>query len=412
MTRRVAITGVGLVTPLGLDAEATWHGLLEGRSGVGAISQFDAAGCQTRIAAEVKGFEPSRYLSAADVRATDRFQQLALAAAQMALRDAGLPARFEGELAERSGCYLGTGIGGLTTLQRAFESVAKKGPRHGSSAYFLPAIIANLGSGRVSMAHQLKGPSLTHSTACASGAHAVGEAMRVIQHHGAEVMLAGGSEACINQLCVAGFNALQALSLRNDAPERASRPFDAGRDGFVLGEGAGLLVLEELEHARRRGARVYAELTGYALTSDAHHPTAPSLDGPVRCMALALRDARRSPADIGYVNAHGTSTRFNDLNETQAIKQVFGAHAPRLAISSIKSALGHSLGASGGVELALSALALARGVLPPTLNLEQPDPQCDLDYLPGRPREQAVGALLKNSFAFGGVNASLVMERV
>jgi 3-oxoacyl-[acyl-carrier-protein] synthase II len=362
--RRVVITGIGLVTPLGIGIEENWDALVHGRSGIGPISLFDATAFATRFAGEVKGFEPTRWIDKREAKTFDRFIQLAVVAGRLAMEDSGLPLRLEGELAERTGCYVGAGLGGVQTIERTHSALLEKGPRHGFSPYFVPGIIVNLAPGQLSIRHHLLGPNLSHVSACSTGAHSIGEAMRTIQHGTCDVMMAGGTEATVQPLGVGGFNAMRALSTRNDEPTRASRPFEAGRDGFVIAEGAGILILEELEHARRRGARIHAELVGYGLSSDAHHITAPAPEGEgaQRCMRQALRDARLGPEAIGYINAHGTSTKQNDLNETHAVKRVFGEHAKRLPMSSTKSMTGHLLGAAGGVETAYAALSLVRGV--------------------------------------------------
>ena len=408
-SREVVVTGLGLVTPLGNDAATTWAALCEGRSGVGAITRFDASAHRTRIAAEVKGFDPLRWVDPRRVRETDRFTQFALAASQMAWQDAGIEGAFA---PERAGAILGSGMGGLETIEHHYEVLRAKGPTK-ISPYFIPAAIANLGAGQVAMRLGLKGPNYCTTSACASGAHALGEARRWIERGAADVMLAGGAEATITPLGIGGFDAMRALSSRNDAPAEASRPFDAGRDGFVMGEGAGVLVLESRAHAEARGAQIYAVLSGYGATDDAFHITqpAPQGEGAQRAMAAALADARLSPEDIGYINAHGTSTPLGDAQETEAIRGVFGAHASSLAVSSTKSMTGHLLGAAGGVEAAFTALAIARGVLPPTINQTSRDPRCDLDYVPNVARAARVRHAMSNAFGFGGTNVSLVFSR-
>jgi 3-oxoacyl-[acyl-carrier-protein] synthase II len=411
--RRVVVTGIGLVTPLGIGIEENWGALVHGRSGIGPITLFDAHAYATRFAGEVKGFDPTRWIDKREAKTFDRFIQLAVAAGHLAMEDAGLPQKLEGEAAERTGCYVGAGLGGVQTIERTHSALLEKGPRHGFSPYFVPGIIVNLAPGQLSIRHHLLGPNISHVSACSTGAHSIGEAMRVIQYGTCDVMMAGGTEATVQPLGVGGFNAMRALSTRNDEPQRASRPFEAGRDGFVIAEGAGIVIIEELEHARKRGARIYAELIGYGLSSDAHHITAPAPEGEgaQRCMKVALRDAKLAPDAIGYINAHGTSTKQNDSNETKAVKAVFGAHAKKLAMSSTKSMTGHLLGAAGGVETAFSALALARQVMPPTINYEVPDPECDLDYVPNKPREARFDVALSNSFGFGGTNATLILRR-
>ncbi len=414
MVRRVVITGIGLCTPLGIGIEENWGALVNGRSGIGPITLFDASRFATRFAGEVKSFDPTRWIERREAKTFDRFIQLAVAAGHMALEDAGLPLRLDGEEAERTGCYVGAGLGGVHTIEKTHSALLEKGPRHGFSPYFVPGIIVNLAPGQLSIRHHLFGPNMSHVSACSTGAHSIGEAMRAIQHDSCDMMLAGGTEATVQPLGVGGFNAMRALSTRNDEPQRASRPFDAGRDGFVIAEGSGILVLEELEHARRRGARIYAELLGYGAAADAHHITAPPPDGDgaQRCMRAALRDARLSPDRVGYINAHGTSTKQNDAGETRAVKAVFGEHARRLPMSSTKSMTGHTLGAAGGIETAYCALVIERGVLPPTINYEVPDPECDLDYVPNSAREKRVDVALSNSFGFGGTNATLILGRL
>jgi 3-oxoacyl-[acyl-carrier-protein] synthase II len=412
--RRAVITGIGLVTPLGVGLDENWGALTAGRSGIGPITQFDAAQFGTRFAGEVKPtFEPTRWIDKREVKWMDRFLHFALAAGQMAMEDAGLPLKLEGEAAERAGCYVGAGLGGLNSIERTHDTLREKGPRHGCSPYFIPGLIVNMAPGLLSIRHGLKGPNFSHVSACSTGAHAIGEATRAIQVGTCDVVVAGGCESTITPLGVAGFNAARALSTRNDDPAAASRPFDADRDGFVIAEGAGIVILEELEHAKKRGARVYGEVRGYAATSDAHHITAPAPEGEgaQRCMRLALRDAKLPPDAVGYINAHGTSTKFNDATETKAVKRVFGAHAKKLAMSSTKSMTGHTLGAAGGIETAICALVLARSVLPPTINYTTPDPECDLDYVPNHAREARVDAVLTNSFGFGGTNATLILTR-
>jgi 3-oxoacyl-[acyl-carrier-protein] synthase II len=400
-----------LVTPLANSADETWQGLLRGQSGIGPITKFDCSDFATKFAGELKGFDPTKWISARDAKNLDPFIQYAVAAGDMAVRDANLT--VTPDFAERVGVYVGAGLGGVTTIEKTYAAWQDKGPRHGFSPYFVPMIIVNLAPGQISIRHGCKGPNFAHVSACSTGAHAIGEAMRTIQHGEADVMIAGGAEATITVLGVGGFNAIKALSTRNDDPTHASRPFDRDRDGFVIAEGAGIVVLEELEFAKRRGARIYAEATGYGATADAYHITAPAPEGQgaQRCMRRALADARIAPEAVGYINAHGTSTKFNDTNETKAIKAVFGEAAKKVAVSSTKSMTGHMLGAAGGVETAVCALVLARGVMPGTMNYSTPDPECDLDYLPNQPREQRVDHVLTNSFGFGGTNACLVLSR-
>jgi 3-oxoacyl-[acyl-carrier-protein] synthase II len=413
MPRRVAVTGLGLVTPVGIGTEETWQALLGGVSGIGPITRFDASEFTTRFAGEVKGFEPTRWISAREARSSmsDLFIQFAMAAGTMAMDDAGLV--LEGELGERTGCFIGSGMGGVATLEATHLALLAKGPRHGISPFFVTQIIINLAAGQLSIKYGAKGPCYGQVSACSSGAHAIGDAFRLIQRGEADAMICGGSEAVVTPLGVGGFAAMRALSTRNDAPALACRPFDLDRDGFVLSEGAGVLVLEELEHAKKRGARIHAILEGYAANADAHHITAPAEEGEgvQRCMRTALADAGLGVDSIDYINAHGTSTKMNDATETLAIKKVFGDHARKLMISSTKSMTGHLLGAAGGVEAAFTALTVARGQIPPTINYTTPDPDCDLDYVPGVAREVKVGHALTNSFGFGGANASLIFGR-
>jgi 3-oxoacyl-[acyl-carrier-protein] synthase II len=411
MKRRVVVTGIGLVTPLAVGREESWAALVEGRSGIGPITQFDTKDFATKIAGEVREFDPTRWIDKREAKSQDRFLHFALAASQMAMDDSGL--RITDENGERVGAFIGAGLGGVNTIERTHAALLEKGPRRGMSPYFVPMIIVNMAPGLVSIRFGLRGPSLSHVSACSTGAHSIGEAARVIERGDADAMVAGGCEATVTPLGVGGFNAMRALSTRNEEPTRASRPFDLDRDGFVIAEGAGILVLEELEHARARGATIYAELKGYGLSSDAHHMVQPpeNGEGAQRCMKAALKDAQIDPADIGYINAHGTSTKQGDIAEVIAVKTVFGEHARRLAMSSTKSMTGHMLGAAGGVEAAFAALAVQRGVLPPTINLERPDPACDLDFVPNQARPVQVKAALSNSFGFGGTNASLLFTR-
>jgi 3-oxoacyl-[acyl-carrier-protein] synthase II len=410
--RRAVVTGLGLVTPLGTGIERNWAALVAGRSGVRAITRFDASCCPARVAGEVPDFEPERFLERRDLKKMDPFIQYALAAAQMAVEDAGLPSPFPEPT--RIGVIVGVGVGGLQSLEDCFEHFSTRNIRR-VSPFVIPRLIPNMAAGQIALRLGARGPNYATTSACASGAHAVGDALLLIRDGRQDVMIAGGAEAPICLLGVGGFSAMRALATGfNDEPERASRPFDARREGFVIAEGAGVIVLEELEHARRRGAHVYAELIGYGASCDAYHMTqpAPEGQGAAECMALALDDAGIPPEAIGYINAHGTGTPFNDEAETLAVKRVFGAHATRLAISSTKSMTGHTLGAAGTVEAAYTVLALERGVLPPTINLDEPDPACDLDYVPHRAREARVEAALSNSFGFGGTNATLVFRRL
>ncbi|MSP61736.1 MAG: beta-ketoacyl-[acyl-carrier-protein] synthase II [Myxococcales bacterium] len=411
--RRVVVTGLGLLTPLANDAEGTWAALLEGRSGIGPITHFDTTDFATKIAGEVKGFDPTKWIEPREAKHLDPFVQFGLAAADMAVADAGLDKAMISAEADRVGVYVGSGLGGVTSIERTHKALVEKGPRRGMSPYFVPMIIVNITPGHISIRTGARGPNMSHVSACSTGAHSIGEAQRTILRGDADVMIAGGCEATITPLGVGGFNAMRALSTRNDEPLRASRPFDIGRDGFVMAEGAGIVVIEELEHARRRSARIYAELAGYGLTSDAHHITSPpdSGEGAVRCMRMAISDGKVALDRIGYINAHGTSTKQGDVAETRAVHRVFGDHARRLAISSTKSMTGHLLGAGGGVEAAIAVLSILRGVLPPTINLDQPDPACDLDYVPNVAREVTIDAALSNSFGFGGTNATLLFTR-
>lgn len=405
------VTGIGLVTPLAVGTEETWRALLQGRSGIGPITQFDAGQIESRIAGEVSDFQPTRWIRERDLKTVDRFIQLAVAASCLAVQDAGLP---EGvPLGEPAGCYLGVAIGGAPIIERTVLAVAARGPRFGVSPLFIPSVLPNLAASAVALRFGILGPVLCHATACAAGGHAVGEALRAIQHGEADVMLAGGAESPLNLVSVAGFASLRALSRCNDSPERASRPFDLERDGFVIAEGAGVMVLEEEGHARRRDAKIYAELRGYGLTSDATHPTAPPPDGAgaARAMRRAMRDAGVGPEEVSYVNAHGTGTRLNDAAETQAIKSAFGDAARSTMVSSSKSMTGHMMGAAGAVEAAICALACARDEIPPTINLHTLDPACDLDYVPNEARREPVRLAMSNSLGFGGVNASLVFGK-
>jgi len=405
---RVVVTGLGAVAPNGIGVQPFWDNLTRGVSGVGSITRFDASKHDVRIAGEVKGFDPLQWIEKKEVRKMDLFIQYAIAAAQMAFDDAGLKVGDDNR--ERMGVFVGTGMGGIPALEESHKILLERGPGR-VSAFFIPSIITNLGSGQISMRFGMKGPNSCVCTACATGNHAIGDSFRILQHGEADVMIAGGSEAVITPLTIAGFAAMRALSTRNDEPTRASRPFDKGRDGFVMGEGSGIMVLETLEHAQRRGARVYAELVGYGMSADAHHMTVPALDGAVRSMRLSLQNAKMAPSAIDYVNAHGTSTPVGDANETQALKEVFGEHARKLAVSSTKSMTGHLLGAAGGIESVITVLSIVKGVLPPTINYETPDPECDLDYVPNTARAAQVRTALTNSFGFGGTNASLIFTR-
>src|SRR6476661_2631180 len=385
MARRVVVTGIGLVTPIAVGTEETWQGLLAGKSGIGPITHFDHSLFATHFAGEVKGFEVTRWMTSREAKTIDLFIQ-----------------------------FVGAGLGGVSTIESTCKTLWEKGPRHGISPFFVPMIIVNLVPGQISIRVGAKGPNLSQVSACSTGAHAIGDAARVIERGDADAMICGGAEATVSPLGVGGFNSMRALSTRNDAPQKASRPFDLDRDGFVIAEGAGVVVLEEMEHAKARGAKIYAEVSGYALNADAHHITspAPEGEGAQRCMRLALKDAKLNPTDIGYINAHGTSTKVGDAAETMAIKKVFGDSARKVMVSSTKSMTGHMLGAAGGVETAICALVVARGVVPPTINYTTPDPECDLDYVPNTAREVRVQHAVSNSFGFGGTNACLVLSRV
>ncbi len=400
---------MGVVSPVGVTLEATWQSMLAGRSGIGAITCFDAEALPCRIAGEVADFDPTARQPAKEARKMDRFMQLGIAAGVDALDDAGLEVTDAN--AHRIGVYIGSGIGGVNTIESTTRLYLERGPRR-VSPFYIPMTITNMISGNLSIMRGLKGPNLSMVTACSTGAHAIGEAGRLIEYGDADVMVAGGAEAPITPTSVAGFSAARALSLRNDDPAAASRPWDSGRDGFVMGEGAGVMVLEEYRHASRRGARIYAELSGFGMSGDAYHMTSPSPsgEGAARCMDNALRNAGLSRERVDYVNAHGTSTQQGDIAEILALKQTFGAHAGRLAVSSNKSMIGHLLGAAGGVEAVMTAMSIYHRVIPPTINLADPDPRCDLDLVPGQARDATVGVALSNSFGFGGTNGTLVLN--
>jgi 3-oxoacyl-[acyl-carrier-protein] synthase II len=408
--RRVVLTGLGALTPVGNTTEEFWSAITQGKSGVGPITRFDTTGYPTRIAGEVRNFDEGKYVDKKEARRLDPYLKYAVATSVMAVEDAAIDS---GKVdSTRFGVCIGSGIGGITTLIDGEDARREKGPDR-VSPFVVPMLIINMASGLVSMRFGAKGPNSSVVTACATGNHAIGDAFKMIERDDADVMIAGGAEAMIVPLTIAGFCSMKAMSTRNDEPEKASRPFDAGRDGFVCGEGAGIVVLESLEHAVRRDARIYAELVGYGMTSDAHHMTAPDPDGDgaARAMQMALRDAGVEPGVVGYINAHGTSTPYNDKFETIAIKRVFGDHARKLAVSSTKSMTGHLLGAAGGVEAVATALALHHGLLPPTINYETPDPDCDLDYVPNQARKVDVEYALSNAFGFGGTNATLLFRR-
>ena len=410
MSRRVVVTGIGLVSPLGIGAAANWEALMAGRSGVGRITKFDCKGFAAQIAGEVKGFDPLQYVQKKDIKKMDVFVQYAIAASEGAMADAKL--QISNEEAPRVGVFIASGIGGFTSIEREHKALLEGGPRK-ISPFFIPSAIINLAAGQVSIRSGAKGPNSATCTACSASAHAIGDAWEIIRRDDADVMIAGGSEAAITPMGIGGFAAMRALSTRNDEPARASRPFDKDRDGFIMGEGAGVVILEELEHAKRRGAPIYAELVGYGMSADAFHITAPSEDGEgaVRVMAMAIKKAGIRPAEVNYINAHGTSTPYNDKLETLAIKKFFGDHARTLAISSTKSMTGHLLGAAGGLEAGITALAVHHQAVPPTINLDNPDPECDLDYVPHIGRQMPVRYALSNSFGFGGTNGALLFKR-
>ncbi len=409
--RRVVVTGLGVISPIGNTVDAAWASLMAGKSGIVRISRFDASAFATQIAGEVKGFDVSEYLSAKEARRMDVFIHYGLAAGIDAFRDSGIEVNDANR--ERIGVNIGSGIGGLPMIEETHKTFLAEGPRK-ISPFFIPSSIINMIAGHLSIHFGLQGPNLALVTACTTGTHAIGESARLIERGEAEVMIAGGSESTVCPLAIGGFGAARALSTRNDDPAGASRPWDKGRDGFVLGEGAGVMVLEEYEHAKARGARIYCEVIGYGKGADAYHMTAPTEDGAgaARCMQAALRDAGINPDQVGYINAHGTSTQLGDLAETRAVKTTFGDHARKLMVSSTKSMTGHLLGAAGGVEAVFTALALARNAIPPTINLSDPDPECDLDYVPNTARDAKVDIALSNSFGFGGTNGTLILRRV
>ena len=410
MSRRVVVTGLGLVTPVGNTVETTWTALVEGRSGADYIKKFDTERFSVKFACEVNDFDPLNYVEKKDARKMGAFIQYAIAASQEAVNDSGL--KITDDIAEGVGTYISSGIGDFWAIEREHEKLLKDGPGR-VSPFFIPSAIVNLASGQVSIRHNAKGPNSATATACSAGAHAIGDSFKIIQRGDAEAMICGGAESAITPMSVAGFAALRALSTRNNDPLHASRPFDMGRDGFVIGEGAGIVILEELEFARKRGARIYAEIAGYGMTGDAFHITMPddSGSGAVRVMQKALSDAKVQPEQVMYINAHGTSTPYNDKFETMAIKKTFGEHAQKMAISSTKSMTGHLLGAAGGVEAVFSILSIHRDVLLPTINYETPDPECDLDYIPNQARPARIDYALSNSFGFGGTNAALLFKR-
>jgi len=408
--RRVVVTGIGLVSSLGIGTDRNWDALMRGCSGIGPITKFDASQFTTKIAGEVKGFDPLQYIEKKDVKKMDAFIQYAIAASQFAMDDARLT--ISPDVAPNVGVSIGSGIGGFSTIEREHISLIDGGPRK-ISPFFIPSAIINLAAGQLSIRYGAKGPNTATCTACSASAHAIGDAFEIIKREAADVMIAGGSEAAITPMSVGGFGALRALSTRNDEPERASRPFDEERDGFIVGEGSGVVILEELEFAKARGARIYAEIVGYGMSADAYHITAPSEDGdgPYRVMRAALKSAGVAPPQVDYINAHGTSTPHGDKVETIAIKRCFGEHARKVAVSSTKSMTGHLLGAAGGLEAGITALAVYHQVAPPTVNQECPDPECDLDYIPNVKRPLAIEYALSNSFGFGGTNAALLFKR-
>jgi 3-oxoacyl-[acyl-carrier-protein] synthase II len=410
LTRRVVVTGVGLVTPLGIGTEPSWEAIRAGKCGIGPITQFDASAFSCRIAGEVKGFDPANYIEKKEIKKMGRFIQFAIAAAEFALQDASL--KVTPEDAEQVGVYIGSGIGGFEVIEREHLTLLQHGPRR-ISPFFIPATIINLASGYVSIRSGAKGPNSATATACTTSAHSIGDSFRLIQHGDAVAMICGGTEACITPMGIGGFAAMRALSTRNDDPAHASRPWDRDRDGFVVGEGAGILVLEELEFAKKRGARILAELVGYGMSADAFHVTSPpdDGDGAYRVMRNAMRDAGIEPSQVEYVNAHGTSTEVGDRAETQAVKRAFGEHAKKVAVSSTKSMTGHLLGGAGGLEAGIAVMAIHDQIAPPTINLDNPDEGCDLDYIPHHARPMKIEYALSNSFGFGGTNGCLIFKK-
>jgi 3-oxoacyl-[acyl-carrier-protein] synthase II len=410
MKRRVVVTGMGLITPLGTGIQKTWEGICKGASGIDRITTFDTTDSPVQIAGEVKDFNPEDFIERKEIKKMDVFIQYALSAGSMAIEDAGM--KITDANADRVGVIVGAGIGGIQTIERYHSVLLQNGQRR-ISPFFIPMLITNLAAGQISIRFGARGPNSCVTTACAAGTHAIGDSFKIIQRGDADAMIAGGSESAITPLTIAGFANMKALSSRNDTPQKASRPFDVERDGFVIAEGAGIVVLEELEVALARGAKIYAEVTGYGMTADAYHMTAPDPEGRgvVNCMRVALRDAGIAPEAVNYINAHGTSTPYNDKHETSAIKHVFGEHVHQLAVSSTKSMTGHLLGAAGGVEAAFCALALSESIIPPTINYEHPDPECDLDYVPNHARHIDLENVISNSFGFGGTNACIVLKK-
>lgn len=409
MRRRVVVTGLGMVTPLGTGVQQNWEAVCAGKSGIVPISKFDTSDFPCKIAGEVKDFKPQDFLDKQQLRRFDVFIHYAVASARMAMEDSGL--KIDPSNSHRVGCLTGSGLGGLAMLEHYHKVLLEKGPRR-ISPFFIPGIIANMAPGQIAIEFGAKGPNISVETACAAGSHAVGDACRLIREGIADAMITGGAEAVVTPLALSGFCSMRALSLRNDEPEKASRPFDLDRDGFVMGEGAGIMILEEMTQALERGADIYAEVVGYGLSGDAYHVSAPEPEGEgaISCMSMAIHDAGLKPEDIDYINAHGTSTKLNDASENKAIKTVFGAHAYKLAISSTKSMTGHLLGGAGGVEAVYSVLTIKHGIIPPTINYETPDPECDLDYVPNVSRNAKVRTAMSNSFGFGGTNASLIFR--
>ena len=408
--KRVVVTGLGLITPLGLGVETSWQNLVNGKSGIRKISSFDVSAFPTQIAGEVANFNPEDYIEPKEVKKMDRFIHFAVAAATLALNDSGL--RITDSNSDRVGVLVGSGMGGLHAIEFYHSVLLEKGPRR-ITPFFIPMLTINLAAGQISIKYGAKGPNSAVSTACATGSHSIGDAFKIIQRGDADAVIAGGTEAVITPMAVGGFNAMRALSTRNDEPEKASRPFDVDRDGFVIGEGAGIIILESLHHAMDRGAKIYAEIVGYGMTADAYHITSPSPggEGAARCMTLALEDSGIGHSEVDYINAHGTSTKYGDEIESRAIKALFGEHAYKVAISSTKSMIGHLLGAAGGVEAVISILSIVNDMAPPTINLDNPDPECDLDYVPHKARKLKINYALSNSFGFGGTNACLLFKK-
>ncbi|MBW2589358.1 MAG: beta-ketoacyl-ACP synthase II [Deltaproteobacteria bacterium] len=409
MSRRVVITGIGLITPLGIGVSETWEGLCSGKSGIGEITMFDTTNFKTKIAGEVKNFNPEDFLPTKEAKRTERFIAFAIAAARMAVEDSGL--KIDSSNGDRIGVITGCGLGGLGIMERTIVSIDKRGPKR-VSPFFIPMMIGNMAPGMISIHLGAKGPNSSIATACAAGAHAVGNSFKIIQRGAADAMITGGVEAVVTSTCIAGFNAMKALSTRNDAPEKASRPFERDRDGFIVGEGSGIVILEALESALERGAHIYAEITGFGMTGDGYHMTSPSPDGDgmIRCMKAAIDDAKIPYGEVDYINAHGTSTQLNDLYETRAVKFVFKDKAYSIPISSTKSMTGHLLGGAGGIETAFTALTIHEGIIPPTINHENPAEECDLDYVPNVARKKNVKIAMTNSFGFGGTNATLIIK--